>query len=104
MTYLSFTLPGGQVISPNGGLPQGGLDYLTIVLKNALNLMLVVAVVLTLVFAVWAGAQWISSGGDKNKLASARSKLTWALVGLIFAFLAFFLVNLIGYFFNLKLI
>jgi hypothetical protein len=103
MDYLALTLPGGRTVQPPGDVPTGGLDTLANGLDVALNIMMILAIVLTLVFLVLGGLQWTSSGGDKGKIAAARQKLTFAIVGLIVALSAFFIVNVFGAFFGVSL-
>jgi len=103
MQYLALTLPGGKTITAPSEVPQGGTDVLQKVVKNALTMMLILAILLCLIYLIWGGIQWIQSGGDKGKIAGARAKLTYAIVGLLIALGAFFLVSLFGYFFNVKL-
>lgn len=103
MEYLALTLPGGKTIQPPADVPSGGVDTLSKVVSNAMTIMLILTVVLALIFLVLGGIQWISSGGDKGKVAAARQKLTMAIVGLVVALGAFFIVNIFGYFFNVKL-
>lgn len=45
---------------------------------------------------VFAAIRWITSGGDKEAVASARKRITWAIVGLILLSLAFLIIGLIG--------
>ena len=104
MEYLSLTLPGGQTVNPPAGAPSGGTDTLATIMGNAMTIMLIVAVVVCLIFLVLGGMQWMSSGGDKQKIAGARAKLTWAIVGLLVALGAFAIVNLFGYFFGVDLL
>ncbi len=104
MSYLSLGLPGGQTIAAPKELPQGGLPFLGKVLGNFITLMIVLAVISVVIVIVWSGTQWIRSGGDKSKLQAARSRLTWAVVGLLIVLLAFFIINVIGYFFNVPLL
>src|SRR5579859_8102766 len=102
MHDLAFSL-GGQVITPPNNFPHGGLSYAQIVIKNAVTILLILVVLLAIIFIVYAGFQWATSGGDKSKLAAARSKVTWSIVGLIIAFLAFLFITFIGFFFNAPL-
>lgn len=74
------------------------------VFGNGLAMMIMLCIILALIFIVLAGIQWITSEGDKNKLQAARSKLTWAIIGLIVAFTAFFIISIIGYFFKVDLL
>jgi hypothetical protein len=107
MDYLTLSIPDGKggtrPIQAPPTVPTGGTDVLSKVFKNALSTMIIIAVVLCLVFLILGGIQWISSGGDKNKIAAARAKITYAVIGLVVALLAFFIVGLFGYFFNVKL-
>lgn len=104
MTYLALTLPGNQTIKPPSGIPQGGLNTVAKVVGNSVTIMLILAVILALIFLIVGGTQWITSGGDKAKVASARSRITYAIVGLIVALFAFFIVGLIGFLFNVNLL
>ena len=103
MDYLALTLPGGKTIQAPPSVPTGGIDVLSKVFKNSLTIMITLAVILCLIYLILGGIQWISSGGDKNKVAGARAKITYAIIGLVVALLAFFIVGLFGYFFNVKL-
>ena len=58
---------------------------------------------LTTVAALWffiqfilAGFQWISAGGDKAAIETARNKITNALIGLIIVAAAWVIVGVIG--------
>jgi hypothetical protein len=104
MDYLALTLPGGRVVQPPSDVPTGGLDTLSGAISVALSFMIVIAILLTLVFLVVGGMQWTASGGDKGKIASARAKITFALIGLIVAVGAFFIVNIVGGFFGVQLL
>ncbi len=104
MNYLALTLPGGSSVNPPSDIPRGGLSYLTGALQQAITLMIILGIVLILIYIVWAGAQWISSGGDKAKLAAARAKLTWAIIGFIVVLLSVFILNVIGFLFKVNLL
>ena len=105
MLHLALALPDGQSVNCPSSVPCGGLnDKLLPIIHNALILMLVIATILVLLFIIWAGVQWTSSGGDKAKIAAARAKLTWAIIGLIIALSSFFIVTIFGYFFKVNLL
>ena len=42
---------------------------------------IILAGLLLLIYLVWGGTEWLTSGGDKNKIENARNKLTNALIG-----------------------
>lgn len=103
MEYLAFKIGNNEIKAPTG-LPDPNKINVDQIIKNALSIFITAGVAISLIFVVWAGVRWITSGGDKQKLASARAQLTWAIIGLIIIFLSFFIINLISYVFNVKLL
>ena len=65
---------------------------------KVIEILLILAIVIALVFLVLGGIRWISSGGDKGKIDSARGTITAAIIGLVIALLAYFIVNTVFYF------
>ena len=108
MKYLAITIPngsGGSVqLNAPGDIPSGGIEVVAKVVGNALTLMLIVAVILTLIYLILGGLAWIQSGGDKQKISQARSRLTFAIIGLIVALGSFFIINVIGFVFKVNLL
>jgi len=51
-------------------------------IANLVNVALVIASLICLVFLIWGGIDWITSQGDKAKYEEARNKITYALIGL----------------------
>lgn len=70
----------------------------------AINLGLVLGVIYFFVYLIWGAIDWISSGGDKQKLESARGKITNALVGLVVLFAIFAVLRLIEAFFHIQIL
>lgn len=108
LEFLALTLPGvgdqpGITINAPGKIPTGGADRLATAISGGITIFIIVAIVLCLISIVRAGIQWTSSSGDKTKVASARARLTWSIVGLVVVLLAFMIVNILGSFFNVKL-
>ncbi len=68
-----------------------------------ITLMILTAIIIAMFFLVWSGIQWITSEGDKQKLQAAKNRLTYTIVGLIIIFLSFFIVSIVGVFFNVPL-
>jgi hypothetical protein len=69
----------------------------------AVTFILIIAVLIALFFLIWGGISWITSGGDKAKVESARGRIIASIVGLVIAFLAFFILSLALSFFGLSL-
>lgn len=71
-----------------------------LVVSTAINVILILAVILSVFYFMHGGITWVLSRGDKEKVENARNQIVASLVGLIIAFLAFFIVNIaFGFFF-----
>ena len=57
-----------------------------------IQIIIILAAVAALGFLVWGGVKWITSGGDRGKIEQARGTIIAAIVGLIIALAAFFIV------------
>lgn len=57
--------------------------------------IIVVAFLAALLFIVIGAIQWITSGGDKQRVADARNHIIAAVIGLIIIALTFVIVNVI---------
>jgi TRAP-type C4-dicarboxylate transport system permease small subunit len=64
------------------------------------QILLIIAIILSLFYLIWGGVRYIMSGGDKGKADQARHTLTAAIVGLVISLLAFFFVSMILQFFT----
>ena len=75
------------IYNPNtlwGGKPDAtGESKLPQFIGNILQAVLVIAALLTLFYLIWGGIDWLTAGGDTEKLENARKKLGNAVVGLI---------------------
>lgn len=108
MSLLALTIPdisgGGQTINAPTGIPQPEPGMMSKIIGNGINIFIIIAIVLCIISVVWAGIQWTSSSGNKEKIASARARLTWSLIGLIIVLTSFFIVKIVGGIFNVNLI
>lgn len=77
--------------SPQPGYP--GFANLGAIVSSFFIIALNIAVVLTLFWLVWGVYQYIIAGGDKEGLQHARSRITWALVGLLFLAAAYLIAQ-----------
>lgn len=78
--------------------PPGSNLYSTpqALLTNAIQIIFIVAALLVLIMLLWGGIQWILSGGEKEKIATARGRIINALVGLAILALSFVILKVIG--------
>lgn len=105
MTYLAqFKIPSDTNNSVNVPVPSG----LSAPLQNAslkttgaaffqtgYNLLFTLTIALAIIFIMFSGIQMMTSGGDSQKLASARARLIYAIIGLVIVILAFLIVRTI---------
>lgn len=64
-------------------------------ISNIITIAFIAAALLALAFLIFGGIKWITSGGDKGGVESARNMIVAALVGLVITFLAYFLIRII---------
>lgn len=76
---------------------QGGAGGIGFVLTNFIVLFYQIAIILFIFMIIFSALQWIISGGDKEKVASARGRLTSAIIGFIILGLVWVITNLLGY-------
>ncbi len=72
-------------------------------IKNVINASLVIAALVAFIYLILGGIQWITSGGDKSAMESARNKITQAIVGLIIVAAAYAVMNLVSSFLGLNI-
>jgi uncharacterized protein YacL len=110
--YLSLTtsaFAGGESVNPCENVDQFStlcnLDAsnLGAIVGAVVTFILIIAVLIALFFLIFGGIRWITSGGDKGKVESARGTIIAAIIGLVIAFLAFFILSLALSFFGLSL-
>ena len=73
------------------------LGCIPIVFNNLINAALVFAGIVALFFIIWAGFNMTTSGGDPKKVESAKSIMTYAIIGLVIVLLSFAILFFIGY-------
>ena len=92
---LALTIDGQKIAVPDE-IPTGGLPVFTAIAAHGVQIALVFILILSLFFIIFAGIKWITAGGDKTKVQSARGTLTYAIIGLVLALLSFFIVDFVG--------
>ena len=63
--------------------------------ENIVTPLFVVLVAISIVFIIFAAYTFVTSGGDPGKTETARTTLVYAIVGLIVAFLALGVYNIL---------
>ena len=75
----------------NGGkaqTSQQATDSFNNIVSSILNILTVVVGVLAVVMIILAGSRFITSSGNKEKVAAARRALVYALIGIVVAAMA----------------
>jgi len=87
--------------NPNQGIsPQADPSK---VITNILTIIFMAAILLVLFFLILGAFQWITSGGDKEKVGHARGTIVNALIGLAILALAFLIINIVGGILNINI-
>lgn len=91
-------------LSPTGNFSP--LVSLTVpnIVPVVIRVVLIVAALIALVFLIIGGIKWITSGGDKAQVESARGTITSALIGLVVVFAAWAIIRLIELFFGIQIL
>ena len=82
-----------QGVKDAAGCPGNSNSDLPTVIQNILNAIIGVAGVVSVVFIVIGGIQYITSTGDPGKTKKAKDTILYALIGLIICALSFAIVN-----------
>lgn len=103
------TLPGSSLsdfsnLLGAGAPPKAPKTTWEHLLSTVIALLLIGAMILSLAYLVLGGINWLTSGGDKQKLAAARQNVIFAIVGLIIVFVSFSIIQLFGKLFGFNLL
>ena len=80
--------------STSGGCGDNGAQFAS-VMTNIINLLLIIIGVVAVVMIIIAGFNFITSGGDSNKVAAAKSTIIYAVIGLIVVAFAEIIVHFV---------
>ena len=64
-------------------------------IKTVVNVLLWAVGILSVIMIIFSGFRYITSAGDASKTKSAQSTLTYSVVGLIVAIMAYAIVNMV---------
>jgi hypothetical protein len=96
-----------QITNPalgSGLQGETGVSFFQRFVPNMVGLAFVIGALIFFFIMVIAAIQWITSGGDKQALESARGKLTNAIVGFVILLLLFVILKIIQEFFGLSIL
>jgi hypothetical protein len=85
----------GTINPPVRGLPTDPQEGITRIIGFGIRTFLVVAAIAMLIQLLWGGYDWITSGGENEKLSKAQSKITNAVIGMLVTVALLGLYNLV---------
>lgn len=88
----NLDLTGG---STNCGNSNDSADNLNTLLTNIVNIFSAVVGVVAVIMIIVGGLRYITSGGDSNKVGSAKNTLIYAIIGLVIVALAQLIVHFV---------
>lgn len=97
----------GTIVPPPALYPlvakdSSGAGGISIFLSNLIALIFSLATVVLILMVLWGAFDWVTSEGDKEKIASARSKIINALIGILLFAVAFAVIQVLGQFTGFK--
>ena len=87
---LAQTIPGLKDIFDNRPAQFKNLGD---ILSELLNIAFYIAVFLAFFWFVWGAWAYMFASGNKENLAKARARITWAIIGLMVVFLSYFIAK-----------
>jgi len=72
--------------------------------SGGLQLLLIVAFIIALIWTILAGLKFITASGDEKGISSAWSQIYFGLIGMVVVLGAFAIMRLVEVFFNVNII
>ena len=108
--YLTIAIPAFAQASPAFGLcPRNtsgnpgfnalcNLDFQNL-LPALISTIFLLAIIAALLYLIWGGFKWLTSGGDKAAVQTAREHIIAAIIGLMLIFVSYVVMNILMNFF-----
>lgn len=87
--------------TPVGAIPATVLGE---VIGNALTIAIFFAGLLTVVYLIWGGIDWLTSGGEKANYQAARDRITHAFIGLGIVVGSWLIIKILEAVLNIKIL
>lgn len=105
MIIKSVLAQGGRIENPilpkDSQWNKGEISFLGSMIRWFIEIAFIAAVVIFFFTLLLGGIRWLTSGGDEQKIASARGQITNAIIGLVITFSVLAIVKLVAYFFGI---
>ncbi|MDB5175782.1 MAG: rane protein [Candidatus Saccharibacteria bacterium] len=80
-------------VASNGCAAEADSNAFNNVAKRVVNIFSVIVGIIAVIFIIYGGFKYITSGGDSNNVSGAKNTLIYAIVGLIIVAMAQFIVR-----------
>lgn len=107
MNYLAIDL---GTITPPESIPtippEAGAEssFVSGFVSGGLQLLLIVAFIIALIWTILAGLKFITASGDEKGISSAWSQIYFGLIGMVVVLGAFAIMRLVEVFFGVDII
>lgn len=78
---------------PGGESPENSAKQFAITVGTLWQTIIIVGGLAFILYFLWGGLEWITAGGDKGKIETARAKITQGLIGLAILAASFVIVK-----------
>ncbi|MBI2019651.1 hypothetical protein HYS95_03225 [Candidatus Daviesbacteria bacterium] len=79
-----------------------GAWIISMFFSNFVALLFSIAMIALVFMIIWSAFEWLTSGGDKEKLANAQKRIINAFIGIILFATAFAIIRVLGTFTGFK--
>lgn len=93
-----------EIENPVGPKFGSGIEFFQDFIPNLIILGFVIGALVFFFVMIIGAIQWITSGGDKAAVESARGKITSAIIGIVILFALFAVLRIIGDFFGIGIL
>lgn len=94
--YAQIGLPRSQQGNRGFTLQGSSSSNLSTLISNVITLFFAVGGIGFTIMILWASVNWILAGGDKEKIAAARRRITQSIVGLVLLSMTFVIMIVVG--------
>jgi len=97
LLLAQLKLPGGDQVNAPEGIPTAsGAGSIGGIISWVIIVLTAVGVIAALVFLIIGSIKWITSGGDVEKLQSARKTVMFSVIGLIVILLSVVIMQVVA--------
>lgn len=100
LAYFGFIAPAyadeNVSVSPPPGVGVNPQTPLNTLIGQLLQIIFIIGGLALVAMLLWGGFQWITAGGDKDKVGAAQKKITQSIIGFLVLALALLIAKVIG--------